>query len=484
MESQEREPLPGAGSTGPAFYPLLRLLGHGVLHLFLRKIVVRLDHPIPEDGPLVFASNHPNGLLDPLAVGYVTRRPVHFLARSSLLALPGVGWFLRRCGVLPVYRRMDNPAEMSKNERTFEACHRLLAARGAIGIFPEGLSHVAPELKKLMTGAARIALEAEEKNGFRLGVRIVPIGLTFPERSRFRSVLGIHVGEPIDLAPFHERYRREPQEAVREVTALLHDRLKSHMFHLDHVERSTLVAALTSVYREDLAADLQRSGRVSGRPVDPFAVERGIARAVDYFHVREPETVRRLQEHVFGYQARLRRLRLRDQALRDFRGQVSWAGWLVRALAVGLVGLPLALFGVINNLIPWFLARRLGARIASTPQMLAQCKIYVGALVFPLFYAAQIYGCGRLLGIGAAIVYGISLPVLGLYAVGFWRKARAAWGRFYMGYLALRRPSLAARLRKERGRLLEHLHGLRERYFLETKETAPEAGAVPRENLP
>ncbi len=263
-----------SGAIQPVLYPVLRIMGHTILRTFLRKIAVHVEHPVPLEGPTIFASNHPNGLLDPLSVGFITRRPVHFLAKSGIFAVPVWGWFLRRCGVLPVRRRMDNPTDMSENDRTFEACYQVLADGGAIGIFPEGVSHVNPELKKLKTGAARIALEAEERYDFRLGVRLVPVGLTFPERSRFRSTLGIQVGKPISLEVYHERYSKEPQEVVREVTDLLEETMKTQMLHLDHLELASLLADVDAVYREDLIDMIRETGSPLGGTSDPTTVQR------------------------------------------------------------------------------------------------------------------------------------------------------------------------------------------------------------------
>jgi 1-acyl-sn-glycerol-3-phosphate acyltransferase len=439
---------PASEPIRPVLYPLLRIIGNAILRTFLRKIAVHVEHPIAELGPIIFASNHPNGLLDPLSIGYVTRRPVHFLAKSGIFAVPVWGSFLRRCGVLPVYRRMDSPVDMSKNERTFEACYQVLAAGGAIGIFPEGVSHVNPELKKLKTGAARIALEAEERYDFRLGVRLVPVGLTFPERSRFRSTLGIQVGKAISLEPYYEHYSKEPQETVREVTHMLQETIKTQMLHLDHLELAGLFADIDSVYREDLIEVIRESGSPLGSTSDPIAVQRRIADAVEYFYRHEPRVFERTDKRVRRYMTGLRRLRLRDEALRDFEGRLSWFVWLAGVVPWALIGLPIAFYGTVNNFLPWLLTRGIARRLSKTPQSLAQSKIYSGMAVFPVFYAIQIYGCWRWLGTLPAVVYGMSLPILGLFAVGFWRRTRAVW-RILAGVPCARPPQPSPALEGE-----------------------------------
>ena len=59
---------------------LLRLL----LRLFFRRIeMVGLEN-VPADTPVVFAANHPNGLVDPLFILCFAPRPVSFLAKAPL----------------------------------------------------------------------------------------------------------------------------------------------------------------------------------------------------------------------------------------------------------------------------------------------------------------------------------------------------------------------------------------------------------------
>ena len=69
-----------------------------------------------------------------------------------------------------------------------------------MALFPEGHSHNEPRRLPLKTGAARIALETEARHG-PLGLKIVPVGLTYDEKGKFRSRVLVRVGDPIDPAP-------------------------------------------------------------------------------------------------------------------------------------------------------------------------------------------------------------------------------------------------------------------------------------------
>jgi 1-acyl-sn-glycerol-3-phosphate acyltransferase len=90
---------------------------------------------VPRTGPVLLVANHPNSLIDPAMVATAARRPVRFLAKSSLFSHPVVGWLVRGAGAIPVYRQQDNPAEMKRNLEMFRAVHTALAEGAALAIF-------------------------------------------------------------------------------------------------------------------------------------------------------------------------------------------------------------------------------------------------------------------------------------------------------------------------------------------------------------
>src|ERR1700750_1052420 len=109
--------------------PVQRLV-HAVisvaLRLFFRRIETSRAGLVPASGPLIFVLNHPNGLIDPGLVFAALPRRISFLAKSTLFPLPVIGWLLRTVEALPVFRRVDEGADVSQNTLTFEACRRLL----------------------------------------------------------------------------------------------------------------------------------------------------------------------------------------------------------------------------------------------------------------------------------------------------------------------------------------------------------------------
>ena len=117
-----------------AALPVVRWLARAVTWIFYR---VDRAGRVPETGAVLLLPNHPNSLLDPAIVWATAGRDVRFLAKSTLFE----GAFapvLIAGGAIPVYRRLDQGVDTSKNVETFEAVDRALADGDESASFPRG----------------------------------------------------------------------------------------------------------------------------------------------------------------------------------------------------------------------------------------------------------------------------------------------------------------------------------------------------------
>jgi 1-acyl-sn-glycerol-3-phosphate acyltransferase len=85
---------------------------------------------VPQEGPVILASNHAS-FLDPPLVGAGLRRGINYLARESLFRFPVMGWMLRQWNVVPVDRE-------GGGAKGLKAILDRLLAGGVIILFPEG----------------------------------------------------------------------------------------------------------------------------------------------------------------------------------------------------------------------------------------------------------------------------------------------------------------------------------------------------------
>ena len=206
----------------PLRYRVLQAWARSGVFTVFRAIEVTGRSKIPMERPAILAANHSNALADvALIIAKMPRFP-QFLAAATWWKWPPVRWLFRFGGVVPIHRRREGETE--QNESSFRACHAALADGAHLAIFPEGEMHVGHGLLPLKTGAARIALGAAAEQGV-AGIVIVPVGLVYDDRGRWRSEVEVHFGEPIEIDEWVELYGTDPMKAVRAVTDLLADRL-------------------------------------------------------------------------------------------------------------------------------------------------------------------------------------------------------------------------------------------------------------------
>ncbi len=217
------------------------------IKVYFKKIDIKGLENLPKDKPILLTPNHPSGFMDPILIGVVINRPVHFISRGESFIKPFQRWFFSKLHMLPVYRPDKTKHLVHKNKDVFKSCYKILEKKGAIIIFPEGLSHMEPRLIKTKTGAARIALGAEKQNNFNLDVHIVPIGLNYSNAHKFRSSVCVNIGQSIPAKKYQNFYKQQAQEAARALTGEIRQSIIGNSVHIYDAQRfSTYQMLITS----------------------------------------------------------------------------------------------------------------------------------------------------------------------------------------------------------------------------------------------
>jgi len=196
----------------------VRGAGRIAVVIFFREVrVEEIDRLRGAPGARLLVAHHVNSLVDPLLIfAFIPGLP-RFLAKSTLWQHPVVAPLVILSDALPVYRHQDG-VDVAKNIETFARAREILGQGGTVALFPEGRSHSEPSPLPLKTGAARITLAATAE-GRAADLRVVPIGIVYEDKGRFRSRVVLRVGEPIDPAPEAGAYAAEGRVAVRALTA-------------------------------------------------------------------------------------------------------------------------------------------------------------------------------------------------------------------------------------------------------------------------
>lgn len=347
-----------------------------VANTFFRRIdVVGIEH-VPREGPVIFAGNHPNALMDGfLLIAKCGRWPLHFMANAKLWDYGLLGPMLNAVGAVPVYRREEHDGDVD-NQKAFEKLYEVIESGNCMGIFPEGVSHVESQLIKLKTGAARIALSVTARG--KAGVKIVPCGLNYIHRHRFRSQVLIEFGEPIVIDDqWVQDYNQDEQETVRKLTGRLADALTDVTLNAPDWRTLRFIQTARRLYKP-ATAELGPGEYVelSRRFVDSYLQA-----------IEDPEMLL-FRDEVENYQARLDMLDLKDHQLRQpvTLGR-AFRKVMLRSLTM-LALLPLAIPGALLHLPVGWIAATVGERFSYEMDDVATLKVFATILLLPLLYIA------------------------------------------------------------------------------------------------
>lgn len=225
---------------------------------FYRKVIVVGKENYNPDDYLIYAPNHQNALMDALAVLFTHKGQPVFLARADIFRSRFIASILYFLKILPVYRIRDGIDSLKSNDWIFNKTVDVLSNKNGLVILPEG-SHVGiRRLRQLKKGICRIAFHADEATGFKLNIKIIPVGIEFTHYSRIRQVLTVVYGKPILISQFRDSYQKNPQRAMTELKNFLSAEMQKLMVHIeseaDYEALDELRSLVNGRYNDDITS--------------------------------------------------------------------------------------------------------------------------------------------------------------------------------------------------------------------------------------
>jgi 1-acyl-sn-glycerol-3-phosphate acyltransferase len=390
------------------------------LRIYFKRIEVLGSEEVPRDRPVIFVLNHPNALVDPVFLLCLAPRRVSFLAKAPLFRMPVLGFLVKAMDSLPVYRHQDQGEDVKRNEETFVAARKLLAKGGTIGICPEGVSHDAPGLRPIKTGAARISLAAVS-SGDVSELYIVPAGLYYTSKTSFRSSALLYFGKHIvvERVPLDED-GSPPREAVRNLSARIQKALRTVVLDAEHEEALNTIARAERIFSatdndDSLANELQLRQR--------------FVRAYAELERLQPERLRRLEVRMSRFEEELKQVGLDADELSPPASTLNVLGRIASRTLLFLITVGPAMLGTIIHYpayrVGGYLARKLSRE---AEDVISTIKIMSAMLLFPLTWIATIVLASVWFGWVVAAVASIAAPVCGYIAVLFFEQLDASFG--------------------------------------------------------
>lgn len=199
------------------------------LFFYSKKIIVKGTENIPKKGAVLFAVNHPNGLVDPLYVTTTHNRRNHYLVRAATFKNPIVKKILESLYLMPIYRIRDGIKQLANNQQIFDKCHRIFEKGETLMIFPEGSHDKKRTIRPLSKGFTRIVFGALEKHED-IDITVIPIGLTYQHPSDYPAKIIINYGKPIKTRAIYDH--NIPAKAINILKASVTKQLQKLAVHI------------------------------------------------------------------------------------------------------------------------------------------------------------------------------------------------------------------------------------------------------------
>lgn len=384
------------------------------MRVYFRRVeVVGLEH-VPLKSPVIFVLNHPNALVDPAFLLSLAPRRVSFLAKAPLFRMPVLSFFVRAMDCLPVYRRQDEGDDVSKNLETFVAARKLLARGGTIGICPEGVSHDEPRLRPIKTGAARIAIAAVS-TGEVSDLKIVPAGLYYTSKTKFRSEVLLYFGKPLEVKPVQlEADGSPPRAEVRELSNQIECALREVMLDAEHEE------ALQTISRAERIFSSESAGPGNESLAQELQLQQRFVKAYQVLCEQAPERLRKLDLRLRRFEEQLTQAGVDPDDLSPPSSKVAVLKHLVTRVFLFLVLVLPATLGALVH----YPAYRLGGYIATRfsrddDDVVSTVKIISAMLLFPLTWLAVAALAYKIQGWTLALIVAMLIPLAGYLAIRF-----------------------------------------------------------------
>src|SRR5262249_59783471 len=206
---------------------------------------------------------------------------------------------------------------------------------------------------EIKSGAARMALELENRHGGNLGLKIVPTGLTYSAKELYRSDALMNFGEPIVAADFLEGYSERRKECIQRLTSEIEHRLQKLIMHLPQLEHARLVEGIRRLYLNRLVVANSVVHEPVSRRAEELLLSQAIVQVVEQVYQTQPQRAAAFAARLDLYERRLARLMISDEWVANFPDKSKLIRQTLGWALLAILGLPVAIYGWLHRLLPF-----------------------------------------------------------------------------------------------------------------------------------
>jgi len=402
-------------------YAFVKVLAYYTFWLSHKRIAVIGKENIPRNKPIIFAPNHQNALMDPLAVLLTNYTQPVWMARADIFKLKATRPVLNFLKIVPVYRIRDGKKNLSKNKRTFDIAVRVLENKKAIALFPEAAHTGKRQMIMHKKAIPRIAFLAEEKSDFNLDVQIVPVGIYYNHYWSFNRSVLINYGKPIHVAGYEKIFRENEHTAIIALRDEIYKAMLSLVLNINSRE-----------FYDDYELMLKIAGPRYARTknfnrdkfINRFFSDKELTGKIELLEKQDPESFKSLIGEIRLLNRQLVKLHLQGSNVRKLRS--SDYVLLFVQLVAGIFSLSLFLPGFIFNGLQFLILRKVISNKVKDPLFRGSFNMVAGMLLFPVIHIVIATALGIAAGslFLALFLFLVMLPLgkLSYQLFGFYRQ--------------------------------------------------------------
>jgi len=375
-------------------YLLFKSLMRLAIWLYFGKVRREGLQHIDNGRPSLILANHTASFMDAMITAVYIKRRIWFFTRGDVFRRRWLSAVLRSLGMLPVYRMRDGKERLQENESSNEEALRILAKGGAVLIFAEGESSIEKIFKPLKKGPFRLAVRASEtlpEPPF-----LVPLGINYVHPAAPFGDAWLVAGEPFQInAGPDVPATRVATEAMRYTAAML----ESRCWHIEHpVFRPLAQFFLEEIHLLEPEPDFRQSWLLT-QALNRLDYQTASALYTDW------------QEFNIWQRQKPRPKNL-------FAAAPKWTDDVIT-----VIGLPLALIGLVLHIPPVNTARHFTGKHVKEPDFVTPVFLCLAVIFILIWYAAV--GSWLLLNDHPLWmkICGILIPAGGIFYLKAWLPA-------------------------------------------------------------
>jgi 1-acyl-sn-glycerol-3-phosphate acyltransferase len=393
-------------------YNALRIYVRFAFWLTHKKIVVVGRDNIPEEKPIIFAANHQNALMDPLALVLTNPLQTLWLTRADIFKSSFTRPILKFMKMIPIYRIRDGKDSLANNEEIFKQVTEVLEANQSIALFPEAAHSGKRQMLPHKKAIPRIALEAEEKNNFEMDLQLVPTGIFYDHYWKFNRTLLVQYGKPIGIDSYKEAYNENTLSAMLSLREDIRASLEPLTMQINSGEHYIDYENFRAIAGEEYTKNCHFS---ENKTLNRFKADQEMIRKIEHLELSNPTVFKELTDRTQTYMVLISRAGYSNQQL--VKAQNANLVKLLAGMTGALLSFPVVLVGALFSILPFLIPRQFLTRKIKDPAFRSSINFAVGLLLFPIFYLMESSIVGMVSGsLIAATVTFVLIPFAGKYA--------------------------------------------------------------------